>query len=337
LGALIATSFWIVRPFLVALIWAATIAIATWPLLLRAQSWLSGKRSLAVGLMTIVLLLILVVPLYFAITTITGNLEQIANWSTSLVNLIHSQPPAWVEALPLVGARIATRWREVGAASQQEILTHLAPFARSAAPWILSQVGNVGLLSVQFLLTVIIAAILYANGETAARGVELFASRLIGVEGEKAVHLAAQAVRGVALGIVVTAIVQSLFAGIGLLIVGVPFALLLTIVMFILAVAQIGPAPVLIGAVIWVYWRSGGVWGTGLLIWAVFCASIDNFLRPVLIKRGADLPLLLIFAGVVGGLIAFGIIGLFIGPVVLAVAYTLLVDWVSQGNSASEG
>jgi predicted PurR-regulated permease PerM len=106
--------------------------------------------------------------------------------------------------------------------------------------------------------------------------------------------------------------------------------------MFMLCVAQLGPALVLIPAVIWVYWRSGASWGTGFLVWAIFCGTLDNFVRPILIKRGADLPLLLIFTGVIGGLIAFGIIGLFIGPVVLAVAYTLLVEWVSQDEASAD-
>jgi len=106
--------------------------------------------------------------------------------------------------------------------------------------------------------------------------------------------------------------------------------------MFILSVAQIGPGPVLIAAVIFVYSRSGALWGTGLLVWAIFCVAFDNVVRPMLIKRGADLPLLLIFAGVIGGLIAFGVIGLFIGPVVLAVAYTLLMDWMSENEGARQ-
>ena len=334
LAALIGTSLWIMRPFLVALVWATTVAIATWPLLLRAQSWFGGRRSLAVALMTIMLLLILVVPLYFAITTITGNVGQITEWSKSLAMLIRSQPPAWVEGLPLVGARLATRWRQLAATGPDEITAHLAPFARTVALWLLSRVGNLGMLLVQFLLTTMIAAILYANGEMAARGVLTFANRLAGPAGEKALHLAAQAIRGVALGVVVTAILQSILAGAGLAVAGVPFAALLTTVMFILSVAQVGPTPVLIGAVIFVFSRSGALWGTGLLVWAIFCVTFDNVVRPMLIKRGADLPLLLIFAGVIGGLIAFGVIGLFIGPVVLAVAYTLLIDWMSENQSA---
>ncbi|HTF34175.1 MAG TPA: AI-2E family transporter YdiK [Myxococcota bacterium] len=336
LGALIATSFWIVRPFLVALVWATMIVVATWPLLLHAQAWLGGRRSLAVAVMTIALLLILLVPLYFGVETIVVNGKQVADWSKSLATLTLPQPPAWIETLPVVGAKLAGRWRQLTAGGPDELSTRLSPYVRTIVLWFVGQVGSIGLLVVQFLLTVIIAAILYANGETVARGTDRFARRLAGPQGENGVHLAAQAIRGVALGVVVTAILQSSLAGIGLAIAGVPFATILTVLMFILAVAQIGPAPVLIGAVIWVYSRSGAVWGTGFLVWAIFCGTFDSFLRPVLIKRGADLPLLLIFAGVLGGLIAFGVIGLFIGPAVLAVAYTLLVDWVSEGDASAE-
>jgi predicted PurR-regulated permease PerM len=188
LAALIGTSLWIVRPFLVALIWAATVAIATWPLLLRAQSWLGGRRGPAVALMTVVLLLILIVPLYFAIATITENLGQIAEWSKSLARLIRSQPPDWIEALPLVGARLAA----IAAAGPDEIRAHLAPFVRTIALGFLIRVGNLGMLLAQFLLTTMIAAILYANGETAARGMLNFAHKLAGPEGEKATLLAAR-------------------------------------------------------------------------------------------------------------------------------------------------
>jgi predicted PurR-regulated permease PerM len=336
LGALIASSVWILRPFLVALTWATMIAVATWPLLLHVQAWLGGKRSLAVAVMTIALLLTLVVPLYFGISTIVGNAERIAGWAESLATLTIPHPPAWVGGLPVVGSQLAARWEQLAAAGPEQLSAHLVPVAKTLVPWFAGQVGSIGMLLVQFLLTVIIAAILYANGETAARGADRFARRLAGPRGENAVHLAAQAVRAVALGVVVTAIVQSALGGIGLAIAGVPFATVLTAAIFVLAIAQVGAAPVLIPAVIWVYARSGGVWGTGFLVWAIFCTTVDNVLRPLLIKLGADLPLLLIFTGVIGGLIAFGIVGLFIGPVVLAVAYTLLVDWVSESTSSEE-
>jgi predicted PurR-regulated permease PerM len=336
LGALIASTFWIVRPFLVALAWATMIVVATWPLLLGIQAWLGGRRAPAVAVMTITLLLILVVPLYFGIDAIVENASRITEWSKSLATLSIPQPPAWVETVPLVGVRVAERWQQLAAAAPEELSARLSPYAHNLALWFVGQVGSIGLLVLQFLLTVIIAAILYANGETAARGADRFARRLAGPQGENAVHLAGQAIRGVALGVVVTAILQSAAAGLGLVIAGVPFATLLAAVAFMLCVAQVGPGLVLIPAVFWVYSKSGGAWGTLFLVWAIFCGTFDNFLRPLLIKRGADLPLLLIFAGVIGGLIAFGVIGLFIGPVVLAVAYTLLVDWVAESSPSAQ-
>jgi predicted PurR-regulated permease PerM len=180
----------------------------------------------------------------------------------------------------------------------------------------------------QFLLTVIISAILFSTGEMAAAGIRQFARRLAGQQGEDAAILAAKATRGVALGVGVTALVQALLGGIGLAVSGVPAATLLTAVMFMLCLAQIGPALVLIPAVVWLFWQDQTLWGSIMIVWTMFVCTIDNFIKPVLIKKGADLPLILIFAGVLGGLFAFGIIGLFIGPVVLAVTYTLLEAWV---------
>ena len=157
-----------------------------------------------------------------------------------------------------------------------------------------------------------------------------FGRRLAGDRGDHVVRLAGQAIRGVALGVVVTALVQSVLGGVGLAIAGVPFAAVLTVIMFMLALAQIGPAPVLLGALAWLWWQGHTSWFVAFLIWAVIVGSLDNILRPILIRKGADLPLLLIFAGVIGGLFAFGLLGLFVGPVLLAVAYTLLDSWVSE-------
>jgi predicted PurR-regulated permease PerM len=196
-------------------------------------------------------------------------------------------------------------------------------------------VGSLSALFVEFLLTVVLSALLYANGERAAEGVLRFGQRLAGRRGEESVRLAGQAIRGIALGVVVTAMAQSLLGGIGLLVTGVPFAPVLTAVMFMLAIAQIGPIPVLGAAVFWLYWSGSAVGGTVLLLVTLVVGTLDNFLRPYLIKKGADLPLLLIFAGVIGGLMAFGLIGIFIGPVVLAVAYTLTVAWV-EGEPEEE-
>jgi predicted PurR-regulated permease PerM len=332
LSTLIGASFWIIRPFLAAILWAVTGCIATWPLLLRLQEWLGGKRSLAVASMSMVLLATLLAPFYFAIAMIVDNVEEIAKWSKSIAKLTLPLPPKWLQELPIVGTNLSGRWTRLATAGPEQLAARLSPIAHALGLWFLSQVGNLGLLLVQFILTIIILAILYANAETMARGAKLFARRLAGGRGEEAVLLAAQAVRAVALGIVVTAVVQTTLVGAGLALVGVPFAALLTAATFVLAIAQIGPVPLLIGVVVWVYSKSGAIWGSSFLLWAIFCGIIDNFLRPILIKRSINIPLPLIIAGVIGGLIAFGVIGLFIGPVVLAVSHALLFAWISEAE-----
>jgi predicted PurR-regulated permease PerM len=171
---------------------------------------------------------------------------------------------------------------------------------------------------------VIISAILYLNGEAAASGIRKFAYRLAGNHGDRAAILAANTVRGVAIGVVVTAVVQSLIAGIGLAVASVPGAAFLTGACLILCLAQLGPLLVMLPVVIWRFYSGDVLWGCVLLAFMLVAGTIDNFLRPILIKKGADLPLLLIFAGVIGGIVSFGIMGIFIGPVVLAVTYALL-------------
>ena len=331
LGALLGGTFWILQPFLLASIWATTIVVATWPLMLKAQARLGGRRGPAVAVMTAALLLVLVAPVSLAIVTIVENADRIVGWSKALAAFTLPPPPDWVERLPVAGSRLAAQWQQIAAAPKEELAARLAPYASTLVGWFVGQVGSLGMMLVQFLLTVVIAAILFSSGEAAAAGVLRFARRLVGPHGESVVRLAGQAIRAVALGVVVTALLQSALGGIGLAVAGVPFPVILSAVMFLLAVAQVGAVPVLLVAVVWLYWKGDPVWGTVLLVWTIVVGSLDNILRPFLIKKGADLPLLLIFAGVVGGLLAFGIIGLFIGPALLAVSYTLLAAWV-QAN-----
>ncbi len=327
-GALIAGTLWILRPFLLAGIWATTIVVATWPLMVRLQKWLYGQRSLAVVVMTAALLLVLVVPVALATVTVVRNADAIIGWSKSLAAVRVPPPPEWVGRLPVAGSRIEARWREVAAASPEELSARLLPYLGMILGWFVVRVGGIGYVVVEFLLAVVIAAILYSRGEVAADAVRRLARRLAGKQGVDVVGLAAQAVRAVALGVVVTALAQSALGGFGLLITGVPFASILTAVMFLLAVAQVGVLPVLVPAALWLYWRGDSLWATVLIVFTVAAVILDNLLRPILIRKGADLPLLLIFAGVIGGLVAFGVIGLFVGPVVLVVGYTLLTAWV---------
>ena len=208
-------------------------------------------------------------------------------------------------------------------------------YATTAILWIAGTMQGVGWLLVQFLLTLAFAAIMYVKGERAADGLLRFGRRLAGEPGDRVVRLAAQAIRGVALGVVVTAFAQAVLAGIGLTAAGVPVATLLTTVAFVLCIAQLGPGLVLLPAVAWLYWQGAAWTATALLVWTLVVVLLDNVLRPILMTKGADLPMLLMFAGVMGGLLAFGLIGIFVGPVVLAVSYTLLGAWLGDSPDAS--
>lgn len=336
IGLLITACFWILHPFMSALLWAAMIVISSWPLMLKVQELLWGRRSLAVAFMTLLLVMMFVVPLFLSIVAVVDRADEIAGWTKSLATLSIPAPPDWVGTLPLFGRKIADSWVHLASSTPAELSGRLTPYAGDVASWIASKAGGFGKMIAQLLLTVIISAILFSTGEVAAAGICLFARRLAGQQGEDAAILAAKATRGVALGVGVTALVQALLGGIGLAVSGVPAATLLTAVMFMLCLAQVGPVPVLIPAVIWLFWQDQAIWGVILVGWTLFVGTIDNFIRPALIKKGADLPLILIFAGVLGGLMAFGIIGLFIGPVVLAVSYTLLSAWVSGDISGGE-
>jgi len=330
IAALVMASLWFLSPFLPAIVWATMIVVATWPLFLGLEARLWGRRGLAVTVMTLAILLVLFVPLSLAVGALVDNADAAVAFGKRVAQEGLPPPPQSVEALPLVGEYLARAWRGVLDLGLADLWKRVAPYLGDVAKWIAARAGGAGLVAVHFLLTAVIAAILYARGEAAAQAVRRFAARLAGTSGEGSVVLAAQAIRAVAIGIVVTALIQSLVGGVGLLVAGVPHVTVLAALMFMLCIAPLGPGLVLFPAVAWMYWRGEHGWATFLLVWSVGVVFMDNLLRPILIRRGADLPLLLIFAGVIGGLLAMGLLGLFVGPVVLAVTYRLTEAWMNE-------
>jgi predicted PurR-regulated permease PerM len=281
--------------------------------------------------MTVTMLLVVFVPLYLALAAILEQSDRVAEFARSLPTFKLPPPPSWLGALPLAGPRATARWAELAALEPDALAARVMPYLGAALRWFAEQAGTFGGMLLHFLVTAIVSAILYSRGERAAENVRRFFRRLSGERGDAIVTLSGQAIRAVALGIVVTALTQTVLAGIGLFAIGVPLAGFLTAVVLVLCIAQLGPLLALIPPVIWLYSTGSPGRGTALLILMIVVQSIDNVLRPVLIKRGADLSLLLIFPGVIGGLLWLGIIGLFIGPVVLAVTSTLLPQWIATG------
>ena len=329
---LISAVFWILRPFLLSVAWSVMIVVATWPTMLRVQA-VMRRRSLAVAVMSGLMLIVFVAPVILAVLAVFNSMDSITASIHALQTATIPAPPDWISRIPLVGNRIAEGWSSIAALSKDELVSRVAPYAADAVRWLAGAFGSIGIVALQLLLTVVVSIVLFTHGEAMRESLLRFGRRLAGARGEDAVLLAGQAIRAVALGVVVTALVQTVLAGLGLALAGVPFAGLLTGIALLLCIAQIGPVLVLLPAVIWLYWTDANAWGTALLVWTIVLGALDNVLRPILIRKGADLPLMLILAGVIGGLLAFGIVGLFVGPVVLAVAYTLFRQWMRERDT----
>jgi len=333
IGGLIAATFLVVRPFLAAIVWATTLVIATWPLMLQVQSLVGGRRWAAVTLMTLGLLVIVLLPLSMAIGAIITHSDRLAAFAVAAPNFRLPPPPLWLADIPMIGTPATNRWHEIAAWGAGDFARLVEPDVSVIGHWFVQAAGSVGSVFIHLLMTIAIAAVLYSAGETAAAWCRRFGRRLAGARGEGAIVLAGQAIRSVALGVVVTAVAQSCVAGLGLLIADVPRAGILSAVILLLCIAQLGPILVLAPAVIWLF--ATGATGSGIVLsgFTAVALVMDNFLRPFLIKRGADLPLLLVLAGVIGGLLSFGLLGLFLGPVVLAVSYTLLESWIAEDTA----
>ncbi|SAK78533.1 membrane protein [Caballeronia hypogeia] len=330
LTALTVGSLYVLRPFLPGLIWATTIVVATWPLMLAVQRRCGNRRWIATTVMLLVLLIVIVLPLYEAISTLALHGGEIMAAIKNLPSYALPPPPGWVHDVPVAGARIAREWQSLSDAGPGGLLAKIEPYVTIAARWMLAHAAVVGVFVMHMVITIIISGILYMNGETAGRFVTRFATRIAAQRGAEAVKLAGLAIRAVALGIVVTAVTQSALGGIGLALAGVPAAGIITAVMLMLCLAQIGPLLPLLGGVAWLFWHQAHITASLLLVWSIMIAMLDNFLRPILIKRGVNLSMLLILSGVLGGMFAFGIVGLFIGPVILAVTSTILNAWINE-------
>lgn len=334
-AAITAISTWIMAPFLPAIAWAATIALATWPLLLRLQGVLGGKRWAASTVLTLILVIGFFVPLLLVLEGLFDYADDAAALAKQLSASGMPAAPAWLASIPVAGSRVADYWNGLAQLDPASLRDRLEPALKTVSTWIVGGAGSLLRLVLQVVLTIVITSLFYVNGEAVAAGVRAFARRLGGATGESLAVAAGGSARAVALGVVATAALQALLTGIALALAGVPAAGLLGGAALVLCLAQIGPLIILAAAVAWLYWSGSTTAATALLIASLGLVSMDNILKPILITRGANLPLLLVFVGVVGGMFAFGLIGIFIGPVVLAAGWTLVTSWV-RGTQPAE-
>jgi len=329
--ALLLGTYAVLRPFLPAILWAAIVVVTTWPIMLRVQRFFGGRRVLAVTAMSAGLFTVVMAPITVLLGTLVTRLPELRELVARVMAGPWPGPPAWLASLPY-GATLSAQWQRLVAQSGADWVEFFRPYASRAALWISQHIGTLGGLSFDFLLTLVLVVVFYIHGEALALLVKRIGRRLGGARGAESVVLAVQAMRAIAAGVVLTALIEAVLCGLGLLVVGAPAVGILTSLIFMLCVMQIGPLPVLIPAVLWLWFQGEVGWSIALAVWAVTMSVGDGFLRPWLIQRGASLSFILVLGGVIGGLLAFGVAGIFIGPILLAVVKRLLERWVAESG-----
>jgi predicted PurR-regulated permease PerM len=319
----------VVRPFLTAFLWGAIIAISTRRLYDRIVRLVGGRRKAAATLFGLFLAAILFVPIsFFAVRLAAGAPALIARVDEMLSGGLH-EPPAWLASLPLVG-RAANDWWLSVSADPERLRSELRPLVKPIREFLVGAAGGISTGILQFALAIFIAAVLSLNGEALTAAVDRVAARLGGERGLRTVVLVRSTVRGVFRGLLGTCAVQAGLAMIGFLIAGVPGVFLLGMATFFLSVVPMGPALLWLPAALWL----GANGRTGMAIflaaWGLLVVGgSENIVRPLLMGKGIQAPLAVVFLGVLGGILAFGFLGLFIGPTILTVAYNLLHEWMA--------
>ncbi|HEX5066882.1 MAG TPA: AI-2E family transporter [Myxococcota bacterium] len=330
-GLVLLLLFWcfqIVRPFLTPILWGVIIAVAVAPVYRRVAAALGNRPALASALFVLLTLAVFILPLVSVSGALIDSTQHVAD-AFRRGELRIPPPPESIAHWPLIGARLSAFW-SLSASNLEAALTTLAPQLKAVGAWLLGAAANVGLGILQFVFSVIIAGVVLANGQRSQAGLEQLMRRLVGASGHHFVELSESTVRSVATGIVGVALIQSTLAGIGLVLAGVPGAGFWAVVTLFLCVIQVGPTLVLLPAVIYVFSTAETFTAIVFLIFSIFVGLLDNFLKPLLLGRGVDAPILVIFVGAIGGFLSMGIIGLFVGAVVFVLFYTLLKTWLNE-------
>lgn len=333
LGLLIVWTFLIIRPFVPILTWSAVLAVAFYP----AFSWLAkrlgGRPRTAAVLLTLMMLGIVIGPAAWlglsAVEGITDLAGQIGSG-----DLVHQAAPEWLKDWPLIGPQLFDFWT-LAFTNIRAVLREVAPYLKPLAGVMLSFAGSAGVGTLQFLLSVLVAGFLFPYGPQLVGAVRGFLFRIVPEQSEHFLELAGATIRAVSQGVIGVAIIQALLAGIGLKLAGIPSAGLLAILVLLLSIVQIGAAIVLVPVVIWIWMDKEVTTAVPLTIFLVVVGLLDNILKPLVMGRGLSTPTLVILIGVIGGTLAHGILGLFIGPIILAVAWELAAAWIRIDRSAA--
>ena len=333
---LLGACLWVLTPFVTALFWAAVLAFASWPVMRFLTRALKGNASLAAGLLTSGWVLIVAGPLVWLGFNIADHIRNATELIKNLRVTGLPDAPEWLIDVPMVGGRLLELWQTVdqqGAA----FLATAKPYMGQTGNWLLARSASIGAGILELALSLLLVFFFYRDGPRLANFAKSLVERLIEDRADYYINLVAGTVRRVVNGVIGTAAAQALVALFGFAVAGVPGALLLAALTFMLSLIPMGPPLVWGPAVAWLVFQNEYGMAIFMFLWGLLVISrVDNFLKPYLISRGGNLPLVVVLMGVFGGLFAFGFMGLFLGPTLLAVAYSLVSDWIASNQPRIE-
>ncbi|MDZ4737072.1 MAG: AI-2E family transporter [Rhodospirillaceae bacterium] len=320
----------VLLPFMSSILWALILCFSTWPIYTRLLGWLAGRSTLAATLMTLAVALVLVVPLIFLGASLADHVGGVIQVARLLLDEGLPEPPIWLLDVPLVGGDFHDYWADL-ASSDTGFRIAAEPYLLQARNWALTSGARIGQGAIELTLSVLICFFFYRDGRHVAAQMHSGIRRVAGDRAQHLLDVAGSTIKGVVYGVMGTAFAQGLLAGIGLWMAGVPGALLLGFATFVLSLVPMGPPLIWAPAALWLFYTGDTGWAIFMALWGfLVVSSIDNIIKPWLISRENRLPILLVFLGVIGGLIAFGFIGIFLGPTLLAVGFTLFQQWNSS-------
>lgn len=318
---------YVLKPFLAAILFAACVVISSWPLYLRLQAAMRGHRTLAALTMTLSLTLLIIIPLSMVAYNLVDDVARGFSELRQAIEHRELMPPSWVREIPLVGESIDAYLREL-VASREQMLALAQRMLEPARRYLVAGGLMLGTGVVQLSLAAFVSFFFYRDGKALLEVVTVTMRRVMGEGADSVSTTVSQTVRGVMYGLLGTALAQALVAAIGFTIAGVPAVPLLSVMIFISSLIPVGPPIIWGGAAFWLFLQHETGWAIFMVIWGtVLISGVDNIVRPMLISRGSSLPFLLTLLGVLGGVIAFGFVGMFIGPTLLAVGYSLMTEW----------
>ena len=330
IAAVVVGCLFVLKPFISAILWAAVLCFATWPLRELLVKWLKGRKNLAAGLMTVIILLVLFVPFLVVGLTFTDSISAGLKWLDTHKESAMLPPPAWVERIPFVGERITTYWANL-AEDAEPMLTRLRPWFQKAGLWLLKNSVTIAQGIFNLAMSVLIAFFLYRDGDGVIENLMRGFKRISGDYAQHLLNVVKNTVQSVVYGAIGTAIAQGAVAGIGFAIAGVPSPMLLGLFTFFLSFIPLGPPIVWVIASVWLFSEGHIAWGIFMVIYGVVCiSSIDNLIKPYIISRSSRLSFIVTFIGVLGGVATFGFIGVFLGPTLLAVGYSLTHEIIAH-------